>query len=106
MQGVGRWSPRTGLLTRQSEVADKYWFRRIAQIIDLRHARRAPAYRTGNQVSDTRVAFPPVLVRVPETADDDGQTAGLRRVCHIPDFVRAVAEIAQHIELAFVPVRK
>ena len=33
----------TGLLPRQTEIADEHGLRRIAQIIDLSHARGAPA---------------------------------------------------------------
>ena len=43
---------------------------------------------------------------VAETAHNHGQPPGPRRVGNIPDFVCAVAEGAQHIELPFIAVRK
>ena len=39
-------------------------------------------------------------------ADDDVQAAGLGRIRHVPHFVRAVAETAQHIKLVFVGARQ
>ncbi len=93
-------------LPRQTEIANEHGFRGIAQIVNLHHARRAPAHRAGDQIRDAGVAFPPILMSVAQAADDHGDAVGLGRVGHIPDFMRAVAEIAQQIKLAFVAMRQ
>ena len=41
--GDGDWSGGARLLASEPEVADEHGLRRIAQVVDLRHAPRAPA---------------------------------------------------------------
>src|ERR1700730_15883227 len=53
---------RSGLLPRQSEIADKHGMRGVAEIIYLRHATHAPVRHARNQVRYACVAFPPALV--------------------------------------------
>ena len=85
---------RARLLARQAEVADKHRLRRVAQIVDLRHAARAPIGRPGDQEGDTGVAFPPAFVRVTKPADNNRHPAWLRRLGDIPNLVRRSAEAA------------
>ncbi len=92
---------RARLLPGQAEVADLHRMRRIAQVVDLRHAVGAPARRARHQIGDAGVAFPPALMRALE-AGDAREERGLGRIGHVPDFVRAVAEGAQQIEFALV----
>src|ERR1700761_1939177 len=67
---------RAGLLPRQAEIADLYGMRRIAEVIDFGHAPRAPARHAGDQIGNSRVAFPPILVGVlqalADVADENG----------------------------------
>src|SRR5579871_6866571 len=106
MQTARRRTARARLLSRQAEIADEDWFRRIAQIVNLRHPWGAPAHHSRYQVGDSRVAFPPALVRIPQTAHDDVHARGFGRIADIPHFVRGVAEAAQHIELALFAMRQ
>ncbi len=71
VQASRRRAHAAGLLSGQPEIADEHRLGRIAQIVDLRHAIDAPARRAGDQIRDAGVAFPPVLVRAAESADDD-----------------------------------
>src|SRR5262249_39079129 len=62
---LGRNRPLgAGLLANHAEVANVLRMRRIAQVIDLHHAARAPPRRARHEVGDAGVALPPVLVRV------------------------------------------
>src|SRR6185312_1840655 len=94
------------LLPRQSEVADEYGFRGIAQIVNLHHAWSAPADGSRNQIRYPGVTLPPILMRVAQAADHHRNAAGLSGIGDIPDFVRAITEVAQHIKLAFAAVRQ
>src|SRR2546425_4916284 len=108
-------SGRAGLLAGQSEVADEHGFRGVAEVVDLRHAPRAPArwtelrrLRLGevarDQVGDSGVTFPPVLVRRREPRDHRAHLLWSRRVGDVPHLVaRAgprVAERPQEVALA------
>src|SRR5205814_3899503 len=53
-----RRSLRTRLLARQPEVSNESRRRRIAQVIDRRHARRPPARLARDQIGDAGLAFP------------------------------------------------
>ena len=97
---------RAWLLAGQAEVANERWLRGVAQVIDLRHAARTPVGRTGDDVSDAGVAFPPAFVCVAKPADDNGDTAWLRGIGHVPDFVTGRAVAAQQIYLVLVRARQ
>ena len=105
MPGHRRRIRRVGLLARQAEVADEHRLRRIGQVVDLQHADGVPGGITADQVSDSGVAFPPVLVRVAKPAHHDGQTAWLCRIGDVPGFVCGRAEAAQQVHLASVCAR-
>src|SRR5258706_3136538 len=49
---AGRHARRAGLLAREAEVADESRIHRVREVIDLRHAARAPSVDSGDQVSD------------------------------------------------------
>ena len=102
----GNGPRRSGLLTRQPEVADEDRVRRIAQVVDLRHAARAPFGIAADDIADARVALPPVLVRVDEAVDDDGHTARARGIGDVPDFMGGAPERAQQVHLALVRARQ
>src|SRR5712692_10424913 len=73
---------------------------RIAEIVNLGHAPRAPIRRARDQKGDPGIAFPPALVRVLELIDDDRDAGRLLRRGHVPDFMRGVAESAKEINFA------
>src|SRR5206468_2632983 len=59
----GRYgTDRTGLLACQSEITNFDGVRGIAQIIDLRHAARAPARRAGDKKRYSGIALPPAFM--------------------------------------------
>src|SRR5206468_5813476 len=92
---------RTRLLAREAEVSDLDWSRRVAQIVDLGHAARAPSGNAGHEVGNSGVAFPPALVRVSETGESLDQS---RRLGHgdVPDLVRLRSEGAQQVDRAAI----
>ena len=96
---VGRHcAGRARLMTGEPEVANLPRVRRIAEVVDLQHALRAPARHAGNEEADAGVAFPPALVRVPVIAADPADELGRRRVGHVPDFMRRGSECAQQVD--------
>ena len=96
---VGRHGAgRAGLLADQTEIADIHRLRRIAEIVDLGLPARAPVLQAGNEVGDAGVALPPVLVGVHEVGRDGADLLGIGRIGDVPDFVRLVAEHAQHVD--------
>ena len=99
---IGTGAAGARLLADQTEVADEHRLGRVRQVVDLRHAVGAPLRVARHQVGDAGVALPEVLVRALEALDDGRQQRRLGRVGHVPDFVRLVAEHAQHVELALV----
>ena len=66
----GNRTGRAGLLADQAEVADEPGVRGITEVEDLRHATRPPSGRPRDQVGNARLAVPPTLVAVAQTADD------------------------------------
>ena len=97
---------RTGFLAGQAEGTNEHRFGRIAQVVDQRHAGGAPAGGARDEVSDAGVAFPPVLVCVVQSADNDGQAVRPCRLGDVPDFVGAVSECAEQVHLASVGARQ
>src|SRR5207237_4302008 len=75
--GRYRHHRRAGLLSGQTEVANENGLRRIAQVVDLRHARRAPCGIAAHDIRDAGVTFPPALMRVLQPTDDRDNLAGL-----------------------------
>ncbi len=108
VHALGRGAGRARLLAGQPEVADEARLRRIAEVVDGRHPVGAPAARraVGDEVGDAAVALPPVLVRALEPVEHRGEQRGLRRIGHVPDLVRQVAERAQEIGLLARPARQ
>ena len=104
MQLGGHGAGGTGFLADQPEVANMDRLRWIAEVEDLGHAPNPPAGGAGYEVSNTGVAFPPALVRVPQSFDHLGHQRGLGRIGHVPHFMRLAAEHAQHIGLARIPL--
>ncbi len=51
VQALGRRAFGAGLLARQTEVADEHGLGRVAQIVDLRHARDTPPDDAGDEIS-------------------------------------------------------
>ncbi len=100
------WARRSGLLAWQPEVADEHRLGWIAQVVDLRHAARAPLGIAADDIGDAGVALPPVLVRVDEAVDDDGHAARVRRIGDVPDLVGGAPERAQQVHLALVRARQ
>src|SRR5262245_43444787 len=94
-----------GLLTQQPKVADLDGLGRVAEVVDLGHAVDAPARHTRHQISDARVAFPPVLVRALEAAKA-GDELRLGGIGHIPNLVCGVGEGAQHIDGVGIALRQ
>src|SRR5207237_7829240 len=88
---------RARLLPGQAERANEHRLGRIAEVVDQRHAGRAPARRTRDEIRDAAVALPPVLVRAAQSAHDDGDSARLRRVGDVPDLLCGVPERAEQI---------
>jgi len=68
--------------------------------------RGVPAHRAGDQIGNAGIAFPPVLMRVAQATDHHRDAVGFGRIGDIPDFVRAVAEIAQQIKFALAAMRQ
>src|SRR5262249_34922060 len=95
-----------GLVPGQTEVADLHRLRRIAQVVDLEHARCAPAGYAGHEAADARAALPPALVRVPVVSADAGNEARMRRIGDVPDFVRETAEGPQQIDCVGIALRQ
>ena len=79
--------------------------RGIAEIVDLRHAARAPVRRARDQEGNAGVAFPPVLVRVLQSADPRDQHR-IGGIGDVPDFMRLAAEGAQHIDRIAIALRQ
>ena len=77
---VGRHrAGRARLLADQAEVADLHRLGRIAEVVDLRHARAcASPSAPETRIGDAGVAFPPVLVRVLQPAGDAATSTGVR----------------------------
>ena len=94
-----RRADAAGLLTGQPEIANEHRLGRIAQIVDLGHAIGAPAGRAGHQIGDAGVAFPPVLMRGAQSADDDGQARWLGRIGDVPDLMAGVAGVRSRYTL-------
>src|SRR4029077_4838771 len=102
MQGARHRTARAGLVPGQPEGADEDGPCRIGEVVDLRMAPHPPALDARDKKRDSRIAFPPALVRALELADDGGEERGFRRVGYVPDLVRRVAVVAQQIDLALV----
>ena len=95
-----------GLLPGQAERADKHRLRRVREIVNKRHAVASPLRLARNQIRNTGIAFPPVLVRAFESPHNNREQLRMRRVGGIPDFVCQAAEHAQHVKLAFDALRQ
>src|SRR5713226_126724 len=91
---------RARLLSNETVVANIARLRRIAQIEDF-YAAASPAvcFFIGDEVSDARVAFPPVLVSRSETGDHRAYQYRLSGIGNIPDLMRFVPEGTEHIGL-------
>jgi hypothetical protein len=105
MQLDRRVADAARLLAIQAEVANKARMRGIGQIVDLRHAPRAPAVDARDEIRDSGVAFPPIFVRALERADPADQRR-FGRVGHIPNLVCGITERTQQIELPTVSFGK
>src|SRR5260221_1479244 len=60
-------------MTGKAKVPDLYWMRRIAEVIDLGHAARAPVGCARHQKGNAGLAFPPALVGILEAAEPRDQ---------------------------------
>src|SRR4030095_4368840 len=94
------------LLSGQAEVPDEDGVRRIAQVVNLRHARRTPGGVAADQIRDAGLALPPALMRVLQVVHDEGEARRLFRSRHVPDFVAGRAERTKQVELALVRLRQ
>ena len=102
-----RWlAGRAGLLTVHTIVTNEHWFGRIREVINLGHAAHAPVLRTGDEISDAGIAFPPALMRAAQIANDDIQARGLLRCGDIPHFMLLITEHPQHIDLGRIALRQ
>src|SRR5437879_3347202 len=106
MQLRRRRPGRARLLSGQSEIANKLRFRRIAEIIDLRHAPNAPVRLSRDKECNAGIAFPPTLMRIAKSTDDNVDAAWLDRVGDVPDFVCRSTVSAQQIRFAFIRSRQ
>src|SRR5258706_10708290 len=106
MHIAGLEASRTGLLAGQAEVANENRLARIAQVINLHHALRAPAGLAGNQKRDAAVALPPALMRIDQAFEDDGHAIRVRRIGDVPNFMGVGALGAQQVHFAFVGMRQ
>ena len=108
VDALRRGAGRARLLARQAEVADETRVRGVAQVIDLRHTISPPAEGRAvrDEVRDTGVALPPVLVRALEAVEHGGEPRRLRGIGHVPDLVGQVAERAQEVRLVLVGARQ
>src|SRR5262249_41243005 len=88
---------RARLLAGQAEIPDLYRMGRVGEIVDLRHAPRAPARRPGYEICDSRVALPPALMGVLQAVETRDEL-GARRIDDVPDLVRLPTERAQQID--------
>src|SRR5262249_2942823 len=102
----GNRACRSRLLAWKTKISDEHRVRRVAQVVDLRHAASAPLRIARDEVRDARVALPPVLVRVDEAADHYCYALRHRRVGDVPDFLTAVATRSQQVHLASVRARQ
>src|SRR5207253_11204331 len=105
VQSRGNRSLRARLLADEPEIANEPRLRRVAEIIDLRHAAGSPLRAARRQIGDPAVALPPVLVRVAQPTDHDGQQARLAWLGDVPDLLRQTPEGAQQIGLRRLRVR-
>ena len=85
---------RARLRADHPEIADVDRLGRIAQVVDLQVVAAVPSLvaLVRDQIRDAGVALPPALVRPAEAIDDRDQLARLRRIGHVVEFVRRVAE--------------
>src|SRR5262245_8099386 len=97
---------RAGLVSRYPEVADEDWMRGIAEIVDFRHPLRAPCGIAADEIGNAGIAFPPALMRIPQSGDDRGQLRWLGRIGDVPDLVRLGSECAKQVDLALVGLRQ
>ena len=97
---------RAGLLPGQAEITDEDRMRRIAQVVDLRHARRAPRGIAADEIRDAGVALPPALVRVLQPADDSRDLRRLFRRRHVPDLMACGAKRPEEERLVPVGLRE
>src|SRR5205807_6900554 len=58
------------LLTGKPEIPDLYGVRGIAEVIDLRHAARAPVGRARDQKGNAGLALPPALVGIFQRSEE------------------------------------
>ena len=96
---------RARLLAGQAEIADLDGMGGIAEIVDLRHAARAPVRRARHQKGDAGVAFPQALVRVLQAADPRDQHR-IGGIGNVPDLMRFAAESAQHVDRVAIALRQ
>jgi hypothetical protein len=80
--------------------------RRVAQVIDLGHARHPPAGHAGDEIGDPGLAFPEALVRALQALDHAGDHLRVLGLGDVPDLMRLVAEHAQHVDRVAVALRQ
>ena len=97
---------RARLLPGQSEIANEDGVRRIAQVVDLRHARCPPRRIAADQIRNARLALPEALVRLLQVVDHSGEERRLFGNRDVPDLMPDAAQRAKQIELALVRLRQ
>src|SRR5947207_3341831 len=90
------WHASLHSLASEAEVADELRLCRVRQVVDLRHAARAPALDPRDEVGDAAVTLPEALVRAFQALHHRRDKRGLRRVGDVPDLVAGVAVGTQH----------
>jgi len=93
---------RTGLLAGQAEVANFDRVRRIAHVIDFRHAIDAPARHTRDEVGDPAVAFPKAFMGIVELAVTLPNQRWFGGIRDVVDLMAFAAEYAEQIGLVGV----
>src|SRR5258707_12207487 len=81
------------LLANKAIITDVAWMRRVAQVVNF-CAPTPPAFvfLIGNEVGDTGIAFPPVLVSRGETGDDCAYMYWLGWICELQNLIRLVPQ--------------
>src|SRR6516165_10839603 len=97
-----------GLLTRQSPLADEHWARWIAQIPDIDVLVRVPSIGRGLEdgVCDTRIAFPPGMVRGRAVIDQFHELCRHPWIGRVPDFPVYRSVMPKHVPVIFLPSRQ